>query len=285
MTDRHMPSGLDGVLPLLACPHCAAALWRDGGVVGCSSGHRFDVARQGYLSLLGPAARTDTADSAEMVAARAVFLGEGHYRPIADAIADRVGRGPVLEIGAGTGYYLGVVLDRLTSTIVPDPVGVALDSSRYAARRAAAADARIGSIVADAWSLLPIRDGVAGAVLSVFAPRDPAEIVRVLAPGGRVVVVTPEPDHLVEIRAALGLLTVDAGKPGRLAAAFADRLRPVGQDELRRIMRLAPADIHAVAQMGPSARHVAPNRLRAAVAELDEVTEVTLAVTVTVLQA
>jgi 23S rRNA (guanine745-N1)-methyltransferase len=83
----------------------------------------------------------------------------------------------------------------------------------------------------------------------------------------------------------LGLLTVDAGKPGRLAAAFADRLRPVGQDELRRIMRLAPADIHAVAQMGPSARHVAPNRLRAAVAELDEVTEVTLAVTVTVLQA
>ena len=32
MTDRHMPSGLDGVLPLLACPHCAAALWR-GGVV------------------------------------------------------------------------------------------------------------------------------------------------------------------------------------------------------------------------------------------------------------
>ena len=80
-------------------------------------------------------------------------------------------------------------------------------------------------------------------MLSVFAPRDPAEIVRVLAPGGRVVVVTPEPDHLVEIRAALGLLTVDAGKPERLAAAFADRLRPVGQDELRRIMRLTPADI------------------------------------------
>ncbi len=37
--------------------------------------------------------------------------------------------------------------------------------------------------------------------------------------------------------------------------------------------------------MGPSARHVAPDRLRAAVAALDDVTDVTLAVTVTVLQA
>ncbi len=183
MTDRRPPPGLDGVLPLLACPHCSAGLRRDGGVVGCGSGHRFDLARQGYLSLLGTAARTDTGDTAEMVAARAAFLGEGHYRPIAEAVADRVGGGPVLEIGAGTGYYLGAAIDRLAAAVGPDAVGLALDSSRYAARRAASAHARIGSIVADAWSRLPIRDGAIGSVLSVFAPRDPAEIARVLAPG------------------------------------------------------------------------------------------------------
>jgi 23S rRNA (guanine745-N1)-methyltransferase len=285
VTDRRTSPGLDGVLPLLACPHCSGALGRDHGVVGCSSGHRFDIARQGYLSLLGSTARTDTADSAAMVAARAGFLATGHYRAIADALADQVEAGPVLEVGAGTGYYLGVVLDRMTGALAPDAVGLALDSSRYAARRAAAAHPRIGSIVADAWSRLPIRDGVVGAVLSVFAPRDPAEIVRVLAPGGRVLVVTPEPDHLVEIRATLGLLTVDAGKPERLAAAFGDWLRPACQHELRRTMRLTPADVDAVAGMGPSARHIAPDRQRAAVAELADVTDVTLAVTVTVLQS
>ncbi len=285
MTDRRPPPGLDGVLTLLACPHCSARLRRDGGVVGCGSGHRFDLARQGYLSLLGAAARTDTGDSAEMVAARAAFLGEGHYLPIADAVADRVGGGPVMEIAAGTGYYLKAAIDRLTAAGEPDAVGLALDASRYAARRSAAAHARIGSIVADAWSRLPIRDAAMTTVLSVFGPRDPAEIARVLAPGGRVIVVTPEPDHLGEISSALGLLTIDAGKPERLAESFGGWLRPVRRDDLRRAMRLTPTDIAAVAGMGPSARHVEPDRLRAALATLDDVTDVTLAVTVTVLQA
>jgi 23S rRNA (guanine745-N1)-methyltransferase len=285
VTDRRSPPGLDGVLPLLACPHCSSGLRRDGGVVGCGSGHRFDLARQGYLSLLGAAARTDTGDTAEMVAARAAFLGQGHYRPVAEAVAERVRGGPVLEIAAGTGYYLGAAIDRLTAAGVNDEVGLALDSSRYAARRSASAHARIGSIVADAWSRLPILDDVMPTVLSVFGPRDPAEVARVLAPGGRVIVVTPEPDHLTEISAALGLLTIDAGKPERLAESFGGRLRPVRRDDLRRAMRLTRADIAAVAGMGPSARHVAPEHLRRAVAALDDVTEVTLAVTVTVMEA
>jgi 23S rRNA (guanine745-N1)-methyltransferase len=285
VTDRRTPSGLDGVLPLLACPHCAVALSRDGGVVGCGSGHRFDLARQGYLSLLGAAARTDTGDSAEMVAARVAFLGGAHYQPIAAAIADRVPAGPVLDLGAGTGYYLGAVLDRLLEPTGPGAVGIALDASRHAARRSASAHPRIGSIVADAWSRLPIRGGVIASVLSVFAPRDPAEIVRVLAPGGRVVVVTPEPDHLAEVSGALGLLTIDTGKPQRLAEAFGDWLRPVELAEVRQAMRLSRDDVETAALMGPSARHVAPDRLRAAVAALEPVTVVSLAVMITVLQA
>jgi 23S rRNA (guanine745-N1)-methyltransferase len=285
VTDRRPPPGLDGVLSLLACPHCSAGLRRDGGVVGCGSGHRFDLARQGYLSLLGAAARTDTGDTAEMVAARVAFLGAGHYRPIAGAVANRVGGGPVLEIAAGTGYYLAAAIDRLSAGAGPDATGLALDSSRYAARRSASAHARIGSIVADAWSRLPIRDGAIGSVLSVFGPRDPDEVARVLAPAGRVIVVTPQPDHLTEISAALGLLTIDPGKPERLVESFGGRLRPVRRDDLRHVMRLTRTDIAAIAGMGPSARHVAPSRLRAAVAALDDVTDVTLAVTVTVLQA
>jgi 23S rRNA (guanine745-N1)-methyltransferase len=119
----------------------------------------------------------------------------------------------------------------------------------------------------------------------VFGPRDPDEIARVLAPAGRVIAVTPEPDHLTEISAALGLLTIDAGKPERLVESFGGRLRPVRRDDLRHVIRLTRTDIAAVAGMGPSARHVAPSRLRAAVAALDDVTDVTRAVTVTVLQA
>jgi 23S rRNA (guanine745-N1)-methyltransferase len=297
-------SGLDDIIGLLACPHCGEALDRPAeSVVGCAAGHRFDIARQGYLSLLGKGSRTDTADSAEMVAARVAFLAAGHYRPIADAIAGLVREGPVLEIGAGTGYYLGAVLDRPAKPGVagaagssPDArtnagssvnaVGIALDASRYAARRAVGAHPRIGSIVADAWAPLPVRDGVVGTVMSVFAPRDAGEIARVLRPRlGRLVVVTPEPDHLAEIRSDLGLLTVDAGKPARLAESFAGRLRPVQRSELRRRMALTRNDVLALVLMGPAARHVRPDQLRMAVGRLADITTVTLAVTISVLEA
>ncbi len=275
---------LDAALPLLCCPHCQAVLRRvDPDVVGCDNGHRFDIARQGYLSLLGKRSRTDTGDTGDMVAARAAFLGGEHYRPIARAVAWEVDRGPVLEIGSGTGYYLAAALDRLGG-LHDAPVGVALDSSRHAARRAAAAHPAAASVVADAWSRLPVCDGAVGTVLSVFAPRDPGEIARVLTPGGRLVVVTPEPDHLSEIRSILPLLAVDAGKPDRLVEAFADHLAIVDRNVLRREMRLAPDDVGALVRMGPSARHLSSGEPAAAVAALPEVTAVTLAVTVSVFQ-
>ena len=277
-------AALGAALPLLRCPHCRGALHRvASAVVGCDNGHRFDVARQGYLSLLGKGSRTDTGDSADMVAARDSFLGGRHYEPVSAALASAVHRGPVLEIGAGTGYYLSAVLDRLTA-LGDSPVGIALDASRYAARRAAGAHCAMASIVADAWSPLPVLDGAIGGVLSVFAPRDPAEIARVLSPGGRLVVVTPEPDHLSEIRSAIGLLAVDPGKPERLAGAFAPHFSTVGRRTVRCEMQLNPSEVHALVRMGPSAHHVSSVRLAAAVAALPDLTAVTLSVTVSVFE-
>ena len=194
------------MLPLLACPHCACPRCDrlDAGVVGCRNGHRFDIARQGYLSLLGKASRTDTGDSADMVAARVDFLGAGHYRPVAEAVADRGDRPGRCWRSVPAPAITWRPCSTGSGRRPARPVGVALDASRYAARRAAAAHPRIGSVVADAWSRLPVRRRGVGTVLSVFAPRDPAEIARVLAPDGRLVVVTPEPDHLAEIRGPLG---------------------------------------------------------------------------------
>jgi 23S rRNA (guanine745-N1)-methyltransferase len=279
-------SGFDGALPLLVCPHCGLRLDRSAAtVVGCPAGHRFDIAKQGYLSLLSKIARTDTGDSADMVAARLEFLGAGHYAPIRQAVAARVQAGPVVEIGAGTGYYLAGVLQSLADRPgQQDAVGVALDASRYAARRAAAAHPRIGSVVADAWSRLPVGDGVADTVLSVFAPRNADEISRVLSKDGRLVAVTPEPSHLAELRGPLGLLTIDPGKPERLADAFAGRLQTADRQPVVQQLRLSRPDVLALVRMGPSARHLQPDQLATTVNALPEASTVTLAVTVSVLK-
>jgi 23S rRNA (guanine745-N1)-methyltransferase len=268
---------IDPVLSYLACPHCDGPLARVDGVVGCPRGHRFDVARQGYVSLLGPRARTDTGDSAEMVAARDAFLSAGHYRPTADAVtAACPGQARVLlEVGAGTGWYLAAVLAAR-----PDAVGIALDSSARAARRAAAASPAIGSVVADAWSRLPIREAAVDVALSIFAPRDPDELRRVLRPDGRLIVVTPSPEHLAELIGPFAMLTVDSGKDAKLAASLADRFVADGSADVRATLRLTRDDLRRLVLMGPSARHVDRDVLDRTLDAGPELTAATLAVTV-----
>lgn len=262
---------LDDALDLLACPHCAGLLTRSGGSVACPNGHTFDVARSGYLSLLPGDARLGSADTAEMVAAREAFLGAGHFDPLAEALAEEAARaltgepgralggeperaapppGCVLDLGAGTGWYLARLLDRL-----PGRPGLALDLSKHALRRAARAHPRIAAVACDAWRPLPVRDDVAALVLSVFAPRNGPEIARVLQPGGALLVVTPTGRHLAELVEQLGLLTVDDRKDERLAAALDAHLDLERRVEHEWSLDLAPEDVANAVAMGPSARH------------------------------
>ncbi len=268
---------LADVVRLLRCPTCGGALQPTPGSLRCNENHTFDVARQGYVNLLG-AAEHGSADTAAMVRAREEFLAAGHYAPLAGAVAGAAGEGdgPVVEIGAGTAYYLAATLDAR-----PSSVGLALDISVPAARRAARAHTRAGAVVADAWSTLPVVDGCAEVALVVFAPRGAAEIARVLRPGGRLVVLTPGPQHLTELVYVLGLLGVDDRKGERLHAALDPAFDVVDEVALRRSMHLTTADVGRLAAMGPSAFHTSPDDLRRRVAGLPEVVEVTAAVTVT----
>jgi 23S rRNA (guanine745-N1)-methyltransferase len=244
---------LAAVLDCLACPYCGLSLSEVDGSVRCPRRHSFDLARQGYATLLPAGARGPGGDNAAMVAARAAFLGAGHYAPLTAAVVAAVGAdpGPVLDVGAGTGHHLAAVLDA-----APDAVGIALDASRYAARRAARAHSRLGAVVADAWAGLPVRSGAVGAVLDVFSPRNGAETARVLRPAGLLVVVTPGPDHLAGLVDVLGGVQVDAAKDSRLAAALEPHLRPVDRSEHRWELALSHADAVRAVAMGPSARHL-----------------------------
>ncbi len=269
---------LADVVRLLRCPTCHRPFKLSLDVLRCNAGHAFDVARQGYVNLLG-APSPGSADTAGMVQARAEFLAAGHYRPFAEAVAAAAGEGPVVEVGAGTAYYLAATLDHR-----PTAVGLALDVSVAASRRAARAHPRAGAVVADAWGRLPLADGCAGSVLVVFAPRGGAEIARVLAPGGRLVVLTPTQEHLRELVEPLGLLGVDQRKDERLHAALAPWFAVTATLPLRLDLALNADDVFRLAAMGPSAFHTVPDELRERVAGLALPVEVTAAVTVTTLE-
>ncbi|NKY49059.1 putative RNA methyltransferase [Nocardia vermiculata] len=271
---------LTAVAPAVACPHCAAGVAVHGGRVVCTNGHSFDIARQGYVSLLSGAATKMTGDSAQMLEARSRFQLAGHFTPIAEAVnraatGPEIPPGPTLEVGAGTGYYLAALLSA-----EPDAHGIALDVSKAAARRAARVHPRAASILADVWRGLPFRDAALSRVLSVFAPRNPDEVARILVPGGLFVVVTPTRNHLRELITPLEMVRVQPDKDRRLAAAMSDRFTQVDSVPVEYRMTLDHDAVEQVAGMGPSAHHHSDSR-RQAIATLPQSVTVTASVTVT----
>jgi 23S rRNA (guanine745-N1)-methyltransferase len=276
---------LEAVAAHVRCPVCAGPVRVGDDQVTCGRGHSFNIARQGYVSLTTGRGGPGTGDSAAMVLAREAFLGAGHYRPVADAVsalaarclatrADRGGPGLVLDLAGGTGYYLALVLDALDARL-----GACVDLSAPALRRAAGAHPRAAALGADAWQHLPFADGSAALVLSVFGPRNPAEIRRVLAPDGTLIVATPGPDHLMEVRESLGLIGIDERKPARLADAYGGYAR-TAVTAVRYQLRLGHADLTDLVAMGPSARHVGADALAARVAALPAAVTVTVDVEV-----
>jgi len=171
------------------------------------------------------------------------------------------------------------VLDRL-----PRRAGLALDVSRHALRVAARAHRRIGAVACDAWRPLPVADSAAVLALNVFAPRDGAELRRILRPDGALLVVTPATDHLAELIGPLGLLSVDERKQDRLADKLGPYFESAGEREHRAVMSLDHTAVGLLAAMGPSSWHADAGALAAAIGRLPDPVPVTLAVRLTVLR-
>lgn len=270
-----------GVATVLRCPVCAGMLELEGRVVACVAGHRFDVARQGYVTLRGSAPSAATGDTPGMVAARERLLASGAYAPIATRLAAlariRTGsrRSPViLDLAGGTGYYLGHVLDA-----IPDALGICLDLSAAALRRAARAHPRAAAVGGDVWQRLPVADASVAQVTSVFGPRNASEIARALVPGGSLITVTPTARHLIEIIGPLGMLHVGEDKQDRLAASL-ERFTPVGGEQVEYVLRLDRMSIADLVSMGPSARHLSPELIHERVAALPDALDVTISVSI-----
>ncbi|WP_412873617.1 putative RNA methyltransferase [Curtobacterium poinsettiae] len=249
----------DDLLPMLACPVCAALLGRvDGGQVGCPNGHRFDEAKQGHLTLLPAKRRALTADTPEMVDARLRFLGRGHYAPVERAlaviVADATAPGIVLDVGSGPGTYLAHALREADGRL-----GVALDLSAVAIRRAARAHERAGAVVGDVTERLPVVDGAAAVLLDVFAPRNQTEYARVLHADGVLVVVTPRTGHLAELAEAT--ISVDPEKERRLHDSLTPSFALRSSEDLMWSMELSAEDVHDVVHMGPSHHHVSAEQV------------------------
>lgn len=216
---------------------CRRPLARDGRRLVCARAHSFDVARRGYVNLLQPQDRRSArpGDSAAAVAARRRFLSRGFEAGLTHAIAGLLTLGPadaLLEVGCGEGHYLDAFRERFGC----EAYGV--DISVPAIEAAAARHPALHLVVANADRALPYADASFGAVASITARRNPAEFRRVLRDDGRLLLVVPGPDDLIELREAVlgrGLLR-DRVQPA--VAAFAPRFVLERHERLRSVAQL-----------------------------------------------
>lgn len=189
------------------CPICKAPLTRAEGSAICPMRHTFDFAKEGYLYLLPPDKKRShlPGDNPEMVECRRNFLDKGFYYPLASRLFDIINelfpvRLTLLDAGVGTGYYLNeIVRERMLVTRQIDDVYLGVDLSKSAVKHAAKSVKSAECVVSSVFDM-PYSDGVADVVLSVFAPIACAEFERVLKEDGRLIVVTPNENHLVELR-------------------------------------------------------------------------------------
>lgn len=276
---------LSHIVDILADPNDGTALSGadDFSRLVSESGHSFDVAKQGYVTLAAGAGLKHKGDDMDMVNARETYLAMGHFAPFVEAVTGAVQDAldsaslaeskpaSLLEVGAGTGYYLAHTLDSIAESR-----GVGLDISPHAAKHLAKCHPRVGAVVADVWERLPIRDESVDAISVVFAPRNPAEFQRVLAPGGQVIVLTPGAGHLDELREPLGILGVEEGKVERMyeqAEGFLEQAAdPV---DISFPIELDKASVAAQVGMSPSARHISAGELAERMAALPPTLTVT----------
>jgi 23S rRNA (guanine745-N1)-methyltransferase len=218
----------------LACPIDGLTLELKDRQLFCPEGHSFDIARQGYVNLLPVQFKrsTDPGDSREMVAARTQLLDSGCYERISttlnELVAEQYDKQPdirLLDAGCGEGYYL----QRLKNSL-PDTSCIGIDISKPAILAACKRSREITWIVGTNKKL-PVTAHSLDAVLCLFGFPVWPEFARALNTGGKVIMLDPGPDHLIELREIL-YAEVRRHEPADLSKATEHGLNPCTEQSL-----------------------------------------------------
>lgn len=186
---------------VLRCPVCGGEMQKEGRSLFCNGARRhcFDLAKEGYVNLASSAA-SGGGDDAGLIRARTAFLSAGHYAPLADRVCEiltaHVPGGTVVDAGCGEGYYSCTMAAHGLHVFGVD---LSKNGIKHAAKDPAGRENRALFAVAGVFTL-PLADASVDAVVSLFAPVAEAEFLRVLKPGGVLLLVGAGPDHLLDLK-------------------------------------------------------------------------------------
>ena len=212
----------------LICPLDGLLLSKSSSSFVCRNGHNFDVAKQGYINLLPVQHKRSKrpGDSKTMVKARQRFLDTGAYETVAtqlamqlQALAEHKEVLRCIDAGCGEGYYLAYFQQYFAqqrSAVIFQACGV--DISKDAILAASKRSKQITWVVGSNKQL-PVAQRSMDVVLCMFGFPHFENFAKVLKPGGCLLMVDPNEDHLYELRALLYDEVAKKARPKHAGAA------------------------------------------------------------------
>jgi len=190
------------------CPICQSPLNLHQASKGyyCSNKHHFDLAKEGYLNLLPVQHKKskEPGDSRAMMRSRRNFLEAGYYQPLAQAIAAlidkyHIEKSPmnILDMGCGEGYYSRQIELNCANSDTLNIHGI--DIAKNAIFAAAKKQPNAHFIVASN-KRMPYSNELFDLILRVYAPSNDDETIRLTKPGGLLLLATPGPRHLWQLK-------------------------------------------------------------------------------------
>ncbi len=193
----------------LHCPVCEATLHyhRDERRLACPNGHSFDQARQGYFNLLLSQHKKSKqpGDTHEMVEARRDFLNAGYYAPIAAMATEMLqthapSMATFCDLACGEGYYTQYIHAMLSHShsVTTTGIDISTPAIKAATRRNKALQWLVASI-----AQAPIESASHDVVSCLFCRLNTSEALRLIKPGGLLLIAEAGPSHLDGLRSAL----------------------------------------------------------------------------------
>ena len=194
------------IVKYLICPCCHAdmSVSDDEKSLFCKGqrSHCFDFSSKGYVNLAG--SRGVTGDAKSAVNARSDFLNKGYYEPIANTLIKilkkYISDGLVVDAGCGEGYYTQKISASGYNTLGIDLSKFAINAT--AIRLNCNTNEGVFAAVSSVFEM-PLCEGCADAIVSIFAPCAEDEMRRVLSDDGIIIVVSAGKEHLMGLKKAL----------------------------------------------------------------------------------